>query len=211
MRVGNTYCVGVTGVIGSGKSTLCRFLHDRYGFHWIDADEITHELYRNGAHGYKKIAEYFGLYYVGKKGVHRVRLRKLVLRSPQKIWILNKLMHPLVSHEVNKKIAQLKREQNGRGTSFDVLRICIEAVYFEPGDLGKFADEIITVQAAEKNIIRRLESRGLEIGDIKKLYKFQKRALTPKGGACTLSIQNDGTRPSFFERAHRLLKADMIK
>ena len=106
-----TTVIGVTGVIGSGKSTLCRYLAETHGFEWINADEIVHSLYEKDQPGYKKIKEYFGQYYVGPKRVHRGRLRREALKSPQKLWILNNLIHPHVFHEVNKKIVQIKKHK----------------------------------------------------------------------------------------------------
>ena len=83
-----TFVLGVTGVIGSGKSTACRILSEQLGFYWIEADAIVHELYKVGEPGYKKIREYFGDPFVGKYGVNRGRLRRFALQNPQKLWIL---------------------------------------------------------------------------------------------------------------------------
>lgn len=168
--------IGVTGVIGSGKSTVCRILEKEFGFCWIDADKIVHELYQPGQPGYQKIKDYFGSQFVGAKGVHRGRLRRFVLKTPQKLWILNKLIHPLVVHEVNKKM----REKP----------ICIEAVYFEPKDLGKFIDRLIIVDASDEIILKRLARRKIPHKQLMALLKFQRKNL-PKQEA--VIIKNAGT------------------
>ncbi|MBI2638444.1 dephospho-CoA kinase [Candidatus Peregrinibacteria bacterium] len=158
--------IGVTGVIGSGKSAVCRILEEKFGFYWIDADKVVHELYLPGRPGYQKIKDYFGAQFVGKKGVHRGRLRRFLLKTPQKLWILNKLIHPLVVHEMNKKIVQSKGN-----------RICIEAVYFEPNDLGKFVDQILVIDASDEQIFKRLKSRKIPKSQLIALLKFQRKNL----------------------------------
>jgi dephospho-CoA kinase len=167
--------IGITGIIGSGKSTVCRILEKEFGFCWIDADKIVHELYRPGQPGYQKIKDYFGTQFVGKKGVHRGRLRRFILKTPQKLWILNKLIHSLVVHEVNKKIREKPT--------------CIEAIYFDPKDLGKFIDRIVVIDAPDKKIFMRLAKRKIPRKQLIALLKFQRKNL-PKS---SVVIRNDGT------------------
>lgn len=170
--------IGVTGVIGSGKSTACSILEKKFGFRWIDADKIVHELYRPGQPGYQKIKDYFGTQFVGKKGVHRGRLRRFILKTPQKLWILNKLIHSLVVHEVNKKIVQYKN-----------CRICIEAVYFDPADLGKFIDRLVIIDAPDEKILKRLAKRKIPRKQLLALLKFQRKNLSRSG----VLVKNQGT------------------
>lgn len=223
--------IGVTGVIGSGKSTLCEFLCEKHGFYWINADAVVHELYRFGQPGYKKIKEYFGDQFVGPKGVHRGRLRRFILKTHQKLWILNQLIHPLVVHEVNKKIAaysggnrrfpprarhsfaSLSRDSplfpcfarlgNPRDPSLaHPALICIEAVYFEPKDLGKFIDKLIIVNATDDIIMRRLAKRKIPKKQLETLLKFQRKNL-PKFG---VRIENDSTLQNFSKKISTLLQ-----
>lgn len=195
-----SYIVGVTGVIGSGKSTFCKFLAEKYGFHWIHADAITHELYKPEQPGYRKIKEYFGSQFVGKHGVHRGRLRRFILKSPQKLWILNQLIHPLIVHEVNKKVVQLLRWTKTIRNEF--VKICIEAIYFEPKDLGKFIDELIIVLCPdEKILLKRLSLRKIPRKQLQTLIHFQRKNL-PKFG---IKIENTGSKEEFFKKATRLL------
>ncbi len=181
--------IGVTGVIGSGKSTVCRILEKKFGFHWIDADKVVHELYQPGRPGYQKIKDYFGVQFVGKKGVHRGRLRRFILKTPQKLWILNKLIHSLAVHEVNKKIIQSKSG-----------RICLEAIYFEPNDLGKFIHQLVIVDASDKKILRRLAKRKIPQEQLAALLKFQRKNLLKSG----IAIKNEGTITKLEKRIEAL-------
>ena len=201
MGSGNTlvkpWVLGVTGAAGAGKSTFCHFLEKECGFVWISAVDIVHELYKPGQGGYKRIKEYFGSQFVGKFGVHRGRLRRFVLKTPEKIWILNKLMHALVAHEVNKKIVQMKSFDKGQKP----ILICLEAAYFERHDLGKFVDRIVILDAPDDVLFKRVKSRGVPETQIKALIKFQRKHLPREAG---LVIKNEGSVKKLFESAHRL-------
>lgn len=191
MKKKKAFVIGVGGLIGSGKSTVCRYLRDNFGFYWIEADKITRELYKRGNAGYKKIQDYFGKTYVGSKEVNRGRLRKMLIKSPQKIWILNKLMHPLIAQEVNKKIVQLNEQHEDENP----LLVCIEAVYFEANDLGKFVDQIFVVNSSQEDVMRRLKGRKIPVDDVRVLYKFQKRYIPSNG----IIIENNGSTEKLYE------------
>lgn len=194
--------IGVTGVIGSGKSTLCKFLCEKHGFYWINADAMVHELYKPDQAGYKKIKDYFGNQFVGPRGVHRGRLRRFILKTPQKLWILNQLIHPLVVHEVNKKIGAYSGGNQRDSSLAHPALICIEAVYFEPKDLGRFIDELVIVHAVDEVIMRRLVKRKIPSKQLTTLLKFQRKNL-PKFG---VRIENNSTLPSFSKKIPTLLR-----
>lgn len=131
---------GITGYIGSGKSTVCRELA-RFGAQVIDADEIVHELYQKDKDGARKIELFFGDDYLKKDGsVNRRKLRKVVFGDSRKLKILNNLIHPLVSSEIEKRLRAL---DSG---------ICvIEAISFERKCLGRFIDGLIWVERKLKH------------------------------------------------------------
>lgn len=168
------FVLGVTGVIGSGKSVLCRFLMKKHGFFWIETDKIVHELYQKGCLGYKKIKEVFGKEYVNQKEVDRGKLRGFVLKNSKKLSVLNELIHPLVSREVYKKIVQIKRTNKTK----KLIKICLEAVYFDKGNLGKFVDRMIVIGADEEIILKRIKKRRMPIYQFKKLIFFQRKIIS---------------------------------
>lgn len=193
-----TFILGVTGFIGSGKSTLCRFLHEKYGFNWINADSLVHELYGFGMPGYKKIKKYFGDNFVGKTGVKREILRDFVSKNPKKILLLNKLIHPLVFKDVNKKVVQLKRLHKGKKQ----LLVCIEATYFDEKNLGKFIDQFVFVDAPDKKILKRLKGRKIPKNHLQALLNFQRKTFKEKG----TYIKNDGTLKDFYKDVVKLCR-----
>lgn len=195
-----TFVLGVSGVIGSGKSTLCRFLHEKYGFSWINADGVVHELYGFGMSGYKKIKKYFGDEFVDKRGVERGILRDFVLKNPKKLLLLNKLIHPLVFKEVNKKIVQQKALCKGKRP----VLVCIEAVYFGKKNLGKFVDRFVFVDAPDAKILKRLKKRPVPQKELKSMLILQRKGLSKRG----IVIKNDGSFGNLHKDAEKLV-ADM--
>lgn len=160
----------MTGVIGSGKSEFCRFLQNFFGFYYIDADKIVHNLYLAGHDGYKIVKKYFGCDFINKICVDRNKLREFILKNPAKLKILNKLIHPLVAQEVNKKVVQL---QCGRKSKTPIF-ICIEAIDFDQKYLGKIVDQVVKLDASDEIIFKRLKKRNLTAGQLKKILKLQR-------------------------------------
>lgn len=170
--VNSVFILGVTGVIGSGKSTFCRMLVKKFGFKWINCDKLVHELYKSGAKGYQKVKKYFGSEFVGKRSVLRNKLRQEALAYPKKLLALNKLIHPLVAKGVNKEIVQIKR---GNKTKKPIL-ICIEAVYFDSKNLGKFVDRVVRIDAPNELIKKRIKKR-ISHEQLKRLIVFQSKKI----------------------------------
>lgn len=88
--------IGLTGGIGSGKSTVCR-LFAAYGVPIIDADEVSRELVEPGQPALAAILDYFGETLLTHEGrLDRARLRALIFAQPQQRQKLEALLHPLI-------------------------------------------------------------------------------------------------------------------
>jgi len=183
------FILGVSGVIGSGKSIFCELLVKNEGYFWINADEVTHDLYLAGNQGYKKIKDYFGNKFVNKKEVQRNRLRKFIIKSPQKIIILNRLIHPVVSHEVSKKIVQIINKNNDHKIS-----ICIESAYFEREGLKKYVDKLVVLDCEDKIAIKRVMKRKIPKKEIEALLAFQRKYIKFQGDKVT----NNGSKKALY-------------
>lgn len=97
--------VGLTGGIGSGKSTVAELLAER-GAHVIDADRVAHEVYAPHTLGFERLVERFGEGIVGDNGaIDRAALGALVFRDKQALADLNAIVHPLVRAEVASRVA----------------------------------------------------------------------------------------------------------
>ncbi len=104
-----TRTIGLTGGIGSGKSTVARLL-EKLGARVIDADAIVHELEGPGQSLTAEIAASFGSHLLRPDGaVDREALGALVFRDAAARLRLNQLVHPRVGGEVARR-AQAARE-----------------------------------------------------------------------------------------------------
>jgi dephospho-CoA kinase len=88
--------VGLTGNIGSGKSTVAT-LFARWGAVLIDADELVHQLQHPGTAVFAGIVRRFGADVLRPDGtLDRTALRRRVLASPADLAALNQIVHPAV-------------------------------------------------------------------------------------------------------------------
>jgi dephospho-CoA kinase len=147
--------VGLTGGIGSGKSTAARILGD-LGAHVIDADRVGHEVYRPGSQGWQRVVECFGRDVVGDDGeIDRKRLGAIVFADPRRLAQLNALIHPLIREEIRRSI----EERRAAGSSTPVIveaAVLIEAKWFT------LVDEVWLIVADRDAVYRRVAAqRGL--------------------------------------------------
>ena len=96
--------VGLTGAIGSGKSTVARLL-GRRGAVIIDADAIVHDLQRPGAPLLDELAARFGDEIITPAGsLDRAKLAKLAFADENAVGDLNAIVHPAVRTEVARRL-----------------------------------------------------------------------------------------------------------
>jgi dephospho-CoA kinase len=158
-----TRVVGLTGGIGTGKSTVARLLAS-LGALVIDADAIVHELQAPGTPLVARIAEAFGPEMLGPGGaLDRERLGKLVFADPAARKRLNDLVHPAVGVEMVRRLEAARAS----GVPLVVLDIPLllegrAARAVDPGRTRTASDlvsEVIVVYAREAQQIERQRSR----------------------------------------------------
>jgi dephospho-CoA kinase len=98
--------IGVTGGIGSGKTTVCK-LFARLGVAIIDADEIARELVSPGQPALQAIVQAFGEEFLDAQGqLRRDRLRAWVFGDREKRQRLEQILHPLIIQEMERRADQ---------------------------------------------------------------------------------------------------------
>ena len=100
-----TYVVGLTGGIGSGKSTIAE-LFAELGVPIVDADLVARQVVEKGSPLLAEIAAHFGPEILLEDGaLNRAALReKIFANETQKHW-LNQLLHPAIRHEMLRQLA----------------------------------------------------------------------------------------------------------
>ncbi len=96
--------VGLTGGIGSGKSTVSKLLAER-GAVIVDADAIVHELQQPGTPVLAAIAERFGADVIAADGsLDRGKLAEVAFADAESLQALNKIVHPAVQAEMAARV-----------------------------------------------------------------------------------------------------------
>jgi dephospho-CoA kinase len=143
--------IGITGTIGSGKSTVAGFLRD-LGAKVIDADEVGHEVYLPGSLGWKDVVEAFGEGILSADGtVDRHKFGEIVFKNPADLDRLNRIMRPLIAEEVQSRLKEFRKKR----TPVVVLEA---AILIEAG-WSPLVDEIWVTTAPESVIIKRLTAK----------------------------------------------------
>jgi dephospho-CoA kinase len=100
--------IGLTGGIGSGKSTVSSLLAKR-GAVIIDADAITRELQQSGEPLLDVLAERFGSHIIAADGsLIREELRNIVFNDAEALKDLNKIVHPAVAIEMDRRMEEVR-------------------------------------------------------------------------------------------------------
>ena len=112
--------VGLTGGIGSGKSTVSKMLADR-GAIIIDGDAIARELQRSGTAVFAAMVDRFGDV-VGADGeLDRAKIASLVFSDAQALADLNKIVHPAIGVEMLRRISELRDTDTVASLDFPLL------------------------------------------------------------------------------------------
>ena len=146
--------VGLTGNIGSGKSTVDQLLSER-GATIIDADVLSRRAVEIETPAYRAIVERWGTSILGPDGMlDRGALRRIVFSDPAELEQLNTLVHP----EVERMRAELVEAARLRG---DKLVVCDVPLLFERKMTDQF-DRIVLIDAPRPVRLERLvRERGL--------------------------------------------------
>lgn len=172
--------VGLTGVFGSGKSTVLG-IFGRLGAAVLSSDEIVHELLRTEAVG-TAVRGLFGGKALSPDGaVDRARLASLVFSSPGARKRLEALIHPLVDRRISEEAAK---------TAPGKLLVVEVPLLFESGLEHRF-DRVICVSASRETIIARLEKKGFARREIMRRLRAQ-WTQAEKEARSDLVIFNDG-------------------
>ena len=144
--------IGLTGTIGSGKSTVSARLA-KLGALVLDADTISREAVKKGADGLNKIAEVFGKEVIDANGeLDRKALAGIVFSDESKRLILNGIIHPQVLKALKERTHGEKALNPDRMIVWDVP-LLIEVGWVE------YVDSVWLVTAPEQTRINRIMAR----------------------------------------------------
>ena len=177
--------VGLTGNIGSGKSTVARLLGVR-GIPVIDADLLAREATMPGSPALAAIVARWGPAMRAADGtLNRPTLRQIVFNNPAERAALDAIVHPEVETRRNALLAAARE----RG---DPVQVCDIPLLFETG-LAERMDVILLVDAPrELRLARLVRDRGLSRTEALAMIDAQLPA-EPKRARSDYVIDNEGT------------------
>lgn len=191
------YLVGLTGGIGSGKSTVAQRMVHR-GAELIDADLIAREVVLPGTPAYRKIVEHFGADVLDEDGfIDRPALGRVVFADPEKRTLLNELTHPPVVHAIAEQLELLQ--------AFDGVVVLDVPLLVEAGvDRGYEAVVVVATQP-ETQVRRLVEQRGMAEDDARPRIAAQ-APLEDKLAIATHVVWNEGSVEELMLETDRLME-----
>jgi dephospho-CoA kinase len=177
--------VGLTGGVGSGKSTVADMLRE-LGASVVDADEAAHAVYEPGSPGFDAVVREFGGEYVAGGRIDRARLGELVFHDDDARRRLNSIVHPLVRDWMALRTAEAAE----RGAEVVVQDV---PLLFENG-LERLFSTVVLVYAPEDVQVERLVSgRGITPERARAMIAAQ-MPIESKRGLAHHVINNSGAR-----------------
>jgi len=143
--------IGLTGGIGSGKSTVSQLLAE-LGAVILNADEIGHEAFKPDTELWRRVVAVFGRQILAPDGnIDRKKLGNIVFGNPESLSRLNKIMHPRMYDMVKAQLEEYRQQ----GVSVVVLEtpLLLEAGW------TSLVDEVWVTTASESTVLKRLEER----------------------------------------------------
>jgi dephospho-CoA kinase len=175
--------VGLTGGIGSGKSSVSRLLAER-GAVVIDADLIARQVVAPGTPGLAAILKQFGPAVMSNGELDREALGRIVFADPEQLARLNAIVHPLVG-------AETARQTEAAG---DAAVVVYDVPLLVENGLQSLYDVVVVVAAQpETQLARLVDQRGMTEQDARARIAAQ-LPLAEKVAVATYVIDNDGPR-----------------
>ena len=190
------HTIGVTGGIGSGKSSAVEILAE-LGAVVIEADRVGHEVYAPGTVGFDQVVTAYGPDIVGADGaIDRKRLGAIVFGDPSALGRLNAIVHPLIRDAVAQRVTTARA--SGRAP------IVVEAALLIEAKWDALVDEVWLLVARREVIEERLASqRGMEPAAVAARMRAQLSDEERRAHAAVV-IDNSGSRDQLREQIERL-------
>ncbi len=190
--------IGLTGVLGSGKSTVLG-LFAQQAMPVLEADDVAREVLAPGEAAAKKTIKAFGLDILKQDGaIDRAKLAKIVFADGRKLERLNLIVHPPVRRQIKRFLVAQKAEGK---------HLCAVSVplLYETG-LEKLFDVVVVVAASKDVVLRRVEQSGrMGRNEALRRLKFQ-MPLTEKCKRADYVLDNGGSRVKLRKQVQDLLK-----
>lgn len=144
--------VAITGGIACGKSSVCQILKNLGIAYVVSADEIVHQLLSTQTDLRKKITLLLGPDIVVNGQLNRRKIAEKVFSDPEKLQILESLLHPYALEEIQKQYLQVDGS-----TNFPLFVVEIPLLYEIEAE--GFYDSVIVVTSDKEKCLQRLKDK----------------------------------------------------
>ena len=150
-----TFCIGLTGGIGAGKSTVAGMFQS-LGASVINVDEVGHSVLSRTSNEYEEIVKLFSKEILNPdKTINRTALGQIVFNSERQLAKLEAITHP----GINKRLFNILEKQTNEITILD-MAVLVEQPLAQINGAPLY-QKVIVVEASYENRIERLQIRGL--------------------------------------------------
>jgi len=191
-----TRVIGLTGGMGSGKSTVSRVLAE-LGAVVIDADRVGHEAYQPHTATWQALVDAFGREIIAAdETIDRKKLGALVFSQPDNLKKLNGIVHPRMYQMMQTRIADFKRQ--------GVKVIVVDAAILFEAHWETLVDVVWVVVADESNVVKRAVARtGLPEEQIRSRLRSQ-MSNAERVKRADVVIHNNGTIEELTQQVKQL-------
>lgn len=194
------FVLGVTGGIGSGKSTVSGYFRDK-GIQVLDADEISRQVTDVGGVALPEIAELLGARAINSKGaLNRSYVATLVFSEKNKLDKLSSIIHRYVLSTIGEEIAKAAEKK----VKLIVLDVPIPVRH----GFVDVCNQIWVVSASDPVRLDRLEARGMDRDDAKKRMAMQMTREEYEELGDVILV-NDGTLDELYAQIDKAVKSEL--
>lgn len=195
------FIVGVTGGIGSGKSTVSNYLEDK-GLKVLDADKISNQVTASGGSAVPEVAEVFGPKSIDDDGaMNRKYISDIVFHDRMKLDLLSSIVHKYVFVEMERIIA----EETEKNTKCLILDVPIPVKRFID-----ISDQVWVVTCDISTRISRLLDRGLSRDEAMRRIAMQ-LSDDEYSDLGDFVIDNSGTIEETYAMVDELIKSQLVE
>lgn len=193
------YLVGLTGGIGSGKSTVAAKLEE-LGCDIVDADKVAREVVEPGEPALDELVERFGTGILRDDGeLDRPALARIAFADDHARGELDRITHPYVAARIAETIARLAAEGEPDGPRIVVID---HPLLIETDQAARF-DAVIVVLADADRRVARLRARGMDEKDVHRRMAVQADD-DARRAVATYLIDNDGDEDALAVQVARV-------
>lgn len=188
--------VGLTGGIGSGKSTVAEAL-SRRGADLVDADAVARAVVRPGRPALREIRERFGPGVLGRDGrLDRAALARLVFDDPDARRDLEAITHPRISAAIDERLTALEDDEPR-------VVVVEHPLLVETGQAGRYPVVVVVEAPRPVRRDRLVRTRGMRAADVEARMEAQATE-TERRALATHVIDNSGDRDDLEAQVDRL-------